>query len=43
MTQAEKGELQAEVVRLRQMHRDLDSAIAALEDSPGGNDPQDDR
>jgi hypothetical protein len=35
MTQAKKGELQAEVVRLRQMHRDLDSAIAALEASPG--------
>jgi hypothetical protein len=34
MTQAEKVQLQAEVVRLRQMHRDLDSAIAALEDSP---------
>jgi hypothetical protein len=37
MTQAEKGELSAEVARLRQMHRDLDSAIAALEDSPGAD------
>jgi hypothetical protein len=35
MTQEEKTELEAELNRLRQEHRDLDSAIEALQQSPG--------
>ena len=35
MTEQEKTELEAQLSRLRQEHRDLDSAIEALEVSPG--------
>ena len=38
MTQEEDGELRAELLRLQQEHRDLDAAIAALQDySPGAD------
>ncbi len=35
MTEQEQIELEAQLARLRQEHRDLDSAIEALEVSPG--------
>lgn len=35
MTQDEERELRAQLARLRQEHRDLDSAIEALQDAPG--------
>jgi hypothetical protein len=35
MTNEEKSELEAELNRLRQEHRDLDCAIEALQLSPG--------
>jgi len=37
MTQEEERELRAELARLQQEHRDLDAAIAALQDSPGSD------
>jgi hypothetical protein len=37
MTKEEEGELRAQLARLRQEHRDLDAAIAALQDSPGAD------
>ena len=37
MTEAEKSELEAQLSRLRQEHRDLDSAIEALQVSPGND------
>ena len=35
MTEQERRELETELARLRQEHRDLDSAIEALQASPG--------
>lgn len=35
MTQADEAELRAQLARLKQEHRDLDAAIAALESTPG--------
>jgi hypothetical protein len=37
MTEEEERELRAELARLLQEHRDLDSAIAALQESPGSD------
>jgi hypothetical protein len=37
MTQEEEHELRAELARLQQEHRDLDAAIAALQESPGSD------
>jgi hypothetical protein len=37
MTQEEESELRAQLARLNQAHRDLDAAIAALQDSPGSD------
>jgi hypothetical protein len=37
VTEAEKSELEAQLSRLRQEHRDLDSAIEALQVSPGND------
>jgi hypothetical protein len=37
MTQEEERELRAQLARLQQEHRDLDAAIAALQDSPGAD------
>lgn len=37
MTQEERRELEAALARLRQEHRDLDSAIEALGNSPGAD------
>jgi hypothetical protein len=37
MTQDEEQELRAQLARLLQEHRDLDAAIAALQDSPGAD------
>ena len=37
MTRDEESELRALLARLQQEHRDLDAAIAALVDSPGGD------
>jgi len=37
MTQEEERELRAELARLQQEHRDLDAAIAALQDLPGSD------
>lgn len=37
MTKDEERELRAELARLLQAHRDLDAAIAALQDSPGSD------
>jgi hypothetical protein len=37
MTQEEENELRAQLGRLNQLHRDLDAAIAALQDSPGAD------
>jgi hypothetical protein len=35
MTEQERSDFEAELARLRQEHRDLDSAIEALQASPG--------
>jgi hypothetical protein len=37
MTKEEERELRAQLARLQQEHRDLDSAIAALQESPGSD------
>ncbi len=37
MTKDEAAEFQTQLARLRQEHRDLDAAIAALEGSPGAD------
>jgi hypothetical protein len=37
MTQEEERELKAQLVRLRQEHRDLDAAIEALHNSPSSD------
>lgn len=37
MTDEEERELRAELARLLQEHRDLDAAIAALQESPGSD------
>ncbi len=37
MTDEEESELRAQLARLLQEHRDLDAAIAALQDSPGAD------
>jgi hypothetical protein len=37
MTREEENELRAQLGRLNQEHRDLDAAIAALQDSPGSD------
>jgi len=37
MTKDEERELRAQLVRLQQEHRDLDAAIAALQDSPSSD------
>lgn len=37
MTDEEERELRAQLARLLQQHRDLDAAIAALQDSPGAD------
>jgi hypothetical protein len=37
MTQEEENELRVQLGRLNQEHRDLDAAIAALQDSPGSD------
>ena len=37
MTHEEERELRELLARLQQEHRDLDAAIAALEDSPGSD------
>jgi hypothetical protein len=37
MTDDEERELRAQLARLLQEHRDLDAAIAALQDSPGSD------
>jgi hypothetical protein len=37
MTPEEENELRAQLGRLNQEHRDLDAAIAALQDSPGSD------
>ncbi len=37
MINEEERELRAELARLLQEHRDLDAAIAALQDSPGSD------
>jgi hypothetical protein len=37
MTKEEERELRAQLARLQQEHRDLDAAIAALQDSPGAD------
>jgi hypothetical protein len=37
MTPEEEGELRTQLARLQQEHRDLDAAIAALQDSPGAD------
>jgi hypothetical protein len=37
MTTDEERELREELARLQQLHRDLDAAIAALQDSPGAD------
>ena len=37
MTDEEERELRAQLARLLQEHRDLDAAIAALQDSPGSD------
>ena len=34
MTEEEESELRQQLARLQQLHRDLDAAIAALQDSP---------
>lgn len=37
MTPEEEGELRTQLARLQQEHRDLDAAIAALQESPGAD------
>ena len=37
MTKEEEGELRSQLARLQQEHRDLDAAIAALQESPGAD------
>lgn len=37
MTKEEEAELRTELARLQQEHRDLDAAIAALQDSPSAD------
>jgi hypothetical protein len=37
MTREEERELRAQLARLQQEHRDLDAAIAALQESPGAD------
>ncbi|MBI4275390.1 MAG: DUF465 domain-containing protein [Rhizobiales bacterium] len=37
MTKEEEAELRVQLARLNQEHRDLDAAIAALQDSPGSD------
>ncbi len=37
MTEEEEIELRAQLARLRQEHRDLDAAIAALQESPASD------
>ena len=37
MTNEEERELRAQLARMLQEHRDLDAAIAALQDSPGAD------
>ena len=37
MTDEDERELQAELARLQQEHRDLDAAITALQHSPGSD------
>jgi len=37
MTDEEERELRAQLARLHQEHRDLDAAIAALQDAPGSD------
>jgi hypothetical protein len=37
MTTEEERELREQLARLQQAHRDLDAAIAALQDSPGSD------
>jgi hypothetical protein len=37
MTKDEERELRGQLARLQQAHRDLDAAIAALQDSPGSD------
>jgi hypothetical protein len=37
MTQEEERELRQQLAHLQQAHRDLDAAIAALQDSPGAD------
>ena len=37
MTREEERELRDQLARLQQEHRDLDAAIAALQDSPGSD------
>jgi hypothetical protein len=37
MTDEEERELRAQLARLNQEHRDLDAAIAALQESPGSD------
>jgi hypothetical protein len=37
MNDEEEGELRAQLARLLQEHRDLDAAIAALQDAPGSD------
>jgi hypothetical protein len=37
MTKEEERELRAQLARLLQEHRDLDTAIAALQESPGAD------
>ncbi len=37
MTDEEERELRAQLAQLLQEHRDLDAAIAALQDSPGSD------
>jgi hypothetical protein len=37
MTQEQEAEFRAELARLHQEHRDLDAAIAALQDAPGAD------
>jgi hypothetical protein len=37
MTKEEERELQEQLARLQQEHRDLDAAIAALQEAPGSD------
>jgi hypothetical protein len=37
MTKEEEHELREQLARLQQEHRDLDAAIAALQDAPGSD------